>query len=173
MSIFHAVSSGRRTQHHLLSALAAKTRVINAHGGTGRRFRHAHIRVAIQPFVTKMSHILTQRAFEAAERRSREHSSDHTDISAMATSWRHRCCSPSLCSHHLLPKLPNPVAERGSVDASFSGGQKVGSSLKRCLPEVKIRCVLAGSHSSRDICRSCLPARCVDLRGFTIGALQY
>ena len=55
-------------------------------------------------------------------------------FAAMATSWRRRCCSPSLCSHHLPPKLPNPVAERGSVDASFSGGQKVGSRLKRCLP---------------------------------------
>ena len=55
-------------------------------------------------------------------------------FAAMATSWRRRCCSPSLCSHHLLPKLPNPVAERGSVDASFSGGKKVGSRLKRCLP---------------------------------------
>ena len=42
----------------------------------------------------------------------------------------------------------------------------MGSSSKRCLPEVKVRCVLAGRHRSRAIW-STLSARRVDLRGFT------
>ena len=83
----------------------------------------------------------------------------------MPTSLPRCCCSPCCCSHHLPPKLPKPVAERGSVDVSFSGGHKVGSRLKRCLPELNPRCVLAGGRSSRDTL-STLPARRADLRGF-------
>ena len=41
------------------------------------------------------------------------------------------------------------------MDVSFSGGHKVGSRLKRCLPEVNPRCVLAGGLSSRDTFRPC------------------
>ena len=37
MSVFHAVLSGGCTQHHPLSAPAAKNRVVNAHGGPKRR----------------------------------------------------------------------------------------------------------------------------------------
>ena len=82
------------------------------------------------------------------------------------TSWRRCCWPPTCCSHHLQPKEPDPAIDRGSVGVSFSSSHKVGSSSKRCLPEVKIRCVLAGRHRSRDIW-STLPARHVDLRGFT------
>ena len=58
MSVFYAVLSGVRTQHHPLSAANAKNRVGNAHGGVPNDvFRRAHI--VIQPFVTKMCHILT------------------------------------------------------------------------------------------------------------------
>ena len=47
---------------------------------------------------------------EAAERRCREHGSDHTDICRHGDELAgRRCCPPSLCSHHLLPKLPKPV----------------------------------------------------------------
>ena len=56
---------------------------------------------------------------------------------------------------------------RGSVDVSFSGGNKVGSRSKRCLPEVNPRCLLAGRHSSRDTL-STLPARRADLRGLSL-----
>ena len=82
------------------------------------------------------------------------------------TSWRRCCWPPTCCSHHLQPKEPDPAIDRGSVGVSFSSSHKVGSSSKRCLPEVKIRCVLAGRHSPRTIW-STLPARRVDLRGFT------
>ena len=85
---------------------------------------------------------------------------------SVPTSWPRCCRPPRLCSHHLQPKLPNPATERGSVDVSFSGGHKVGSRLKRCLPGVNPRCVLVGGRSSRDIL-STLPARRADLRGFT------
>ena len=51
MSVFYAVFFANRTQHHPLSAISEKNRVRNAHGGTGRRFRHAHIVIA--PFVTE------------------------------------------------------------------------------------------------------------------------
>ena len=37
MSVFHAVLSGGRTQHHPLSAANAKNRVVKAHGGPKRR----------------------------------------------------------------------------------------------------------------------------------------
>jgi hypothetical protein len=92
-------------------------------------------------------------------------------FAAMPTSLPRCCCSPCCCSHHLPPKLPKPVAERGSVDVSFSGGHKVGSRLKRCLPEVNPRCVLAGGRSSRDIL-STLPARRTDLRGFAMSVTR-
>ena len=85
------------------------------------------------------------------------------------TSWRRCCWPPTCCSHHLQPKEPDPAIDRGSVGVSFSSSHKVGSSSKRCLPAVKIRCVLAGRHSPRTIW-STLPARRVDLRGFTSGA---
>ena len=70
---------------------------------------------------------------------------------SVPTSWPRCCRPPRLCSHHLQPKLPNPATERGSVDVSFSGGHKVGSRLKRCLPGVNPRCVLVSGCSSRDI----------------------
>ena len=86
-------------------------------------------------------------------------------FATMPTNWPRCCCSPSCCSYHLPPKLPDLWPERGSVDVSFIGGNKVGSRSKRCLPEVNPRCLLAGRHSSRDIF-STLPARRADLRGF-------
>ena len=72
-------------------------------------------------------------------------------IANVPTSCRRCRRPPSCCSCHLLLKHPNPVIERRRVDVSFSRCHKVGSRLKRCLPEVKIRCVLAGRHRSRDI----------------------
>ena len=66
----------------------------------------------------------------------------------------HQPAAATICSQ----RSPNPAIGRGSVGVSFSSSHKVGSRLKRCLPEVKIRCVLAGRHSPRDIW-STLPAR--------------
>ena len=87
------------------------------------------------------------------------------------TSWRRCAWPPTCCSHHLQPKEPDPAIDRGSVGVSFSSSHKVGSSSKRCSPEVKRRCVLAGRHRSRAIW-STLLARHVDLRGFTRSAVR-
>ena len=65
-----SLSGGGRTQHYPLSAPNAKNRVGNAQGGPKRRFRHAH--TVIEPFVTLLSHTLTQRANRNAQARSFE-----------------------------------------------------------------------------------------------------
>ena len=58
--VFYAVFCGDRTQHNPLSAIAANNRVKNQNWGPRRRLRMAHL--VSKPFVTLMSHILTQRA---------------------------------------------------------------------------------------------------------------
>ena len=87
-------------------------------------------------------------------------------IANVPTSCRRCRRPPSCCSCHLLPKQPDPAIDRGSVGVSFSSSHRVGSSSKRCLPEVKVRCVLAGRHRSRAIW-STLSARRANLRRFT------
>ena len=103
------------------------------------------------------------------------HGSDHTDVchhaDKLATLLHWPPTSAGCCSHHLQPKEPDPAIDRGSVGVSFSSSHKVGSSSKRCSPEVKIRCVLAGRHNPRTIW-STLPARRVNLRGFTRSVMR-
>ena len=87
-------------------------------------------------------------------------------VVSVPKSWPRCCWPPSCCSHHLQPKQPNPVAERGWVDVSFSSSHKVRSRSMRCVPEVLLRCVVAGRHSPRDFCSS-LSVRHAHLRKFT------
>ena len=88
-------------------------------------------------------------------------------IANVPTSCRRCRRPPSCCScQHLLPKQPDPAIDRGSVGVSFSSSHRVGSSSKRCLPEVKVRCVLAGRHRSRAIWSTLSPRR-ANLRRFT------
>ena len=89
---------------------------------------------------------------DAKPSNARDRSSDHTDewqrADELATLLQAaKVVQPP--SALLQPKLPNPATERGSVDVSFSGGHKVGSRLKRCLPGVNPRCVLVGGRSSQ------------------------
>ena len=65
-------------------------------------------------------------------------------------SWRRCRWPPSACSHHLPANLPNAGIVRCGEGAKVSRGQKEGSCSKRCLPEVKPRCVAAEGHSPRD-----------------------
>ena len=75
-----------------------------------------------------------------------------TRISASMPKSLPRCCwPPSACSHHLPANLPNAGIVRCGEGAKVSRGQKQGSCSKRCLPEVKPRCVAAEGHSPRDI----------------------
>ena len=104
----------------------------------------------------------------ATERRSRDHDSHHTNYSQRANKLPTMpLATKLLCSCHLLPKQPDPAIDRGSVGVSFSSSHKVGSSSKRCLPEVKIRCVLTADIVRATSDRPCRldVSTCEDLLG--------
>ena len=78
-----------------------------------------------------------------------------------------RCRRPlSSRSHHLRANLPNGGIVRGGEHGSFMRGRHASPSMKGCSPGMNIRCSVPIRHSARKICSN-LPARRVDLRGFT------
>ena len=87
-----------------------------------------------------------------------------------------KCCRQcrwplSSCSHHWPAYLPNAGIERGGEHGSFMRGDEASSSMKGCSLCMYLRCVRATRASARDMC-STLPARRVDLRGFTSAVVR-